>query len=185
MKKERVTVYKIPTFSLIHVIVLTAMLFFAAWLYALPVKAQDEGDKGPDLIYITLSDEERNEEAENIVRKIYEDLARQTDHSTEIGKIRARYVPFERNGSDSKFILGVLDEQPYGGCFRRGCMTVILHSTGNNQWSSVFGAFVHGIWYDKTSKATRHANLILSSNTDGSDPGVWMWNGQRYQLINR
>lgn len=170
------------TNALCHFFVLLACVI---GLFSLPDISHAQERTKPKLVEITLNEETNNPQAEKIIRKIYEDWARQNNEDTNVGAIQARFLPLARTGSSHQFIFGTLYDLPYGGCFIRGCKTVILHSKGDNQWTGVFRAFVHSSWYDENSKQDNHANLIFTSNTRQSNPGVWMWNGTGYQLVNK
>ena len=94
-----------------------------------------------------------------------------------------QYVPLEKKKvSHDKFIISHLYEPPQG-CYAAGCRTAIFKSSGNNKWKLVFLAFSENIWFDKTSTETKIANLIFKSSDRRKPIAVWMWNGEKYELI--
>jgi hypothetical protein len=137
------------------------------------------------LVQITLNDENTDKKAEKIIRTLYADWMKTHKKRGKLGDIKARFIPLQKEGSSDKFIFTVLYDEPFGGCFARGCKTIIMHSKNSKEWKGVFGAFVHNTYYDVSSRETKHANLILSSHLNNKDLGVWMWDGSRYELVNK
>ena len=144
------------------------MVFAVAFvLSTAPLHAQSNGQSSkPKLAPIVLDEENSNPEAVAVVKKIYNNWIEENNYDGELGEIRARYIPIAEEGTNHRFIFAILYDAPLGGCYARGCRTIILHTKGNNEWVGVFNAFVHTAWYDSTSNENKPANLIFSSNLD-------------------
>ncbi len=144
-------------------------------------------DSKPKLVEIILNEETNDPKALEIVQSLVKAEMQKQAINYELGTIRAKYVPLQKNNSNKKFIYSIFYDPPAGGCYASGCLTVIYTNSLNrpNSWKAVFAAYVHKSWYDETSKKDRNANLIFSSSLDGNNPGVWMWNGQDYRIVRR
>lgn len=155
-------------------------VFLMASLMVSPSYAQDSK---PKLVEVILNEQTSDPSAENVIRKIYSDWIKDNNTRDEIGDIDARFVSLAKDNGQNTFVIGILRGEDFGGCYNQGCRTVIFHSKGNNEWVGVFNAFVTKIFYDENSNSNVK-NLILSSNIDGSNPGIWMWNGTGFQIVN-
>lgn len=163
---------------------LTAFLVCALTVL-LPFATSHAQSSKPKLVPIVINEQTTDKKAVAIVEKFYNDWIQSTNFDGELGAVQAKFIPINKDGTDNQFIYGVLYDEPLGGCFVRGCRTIILHKSPNsNEWIGVFNAFIYNTWYDETSKKQRAANLIFSSDASNSKVGVWMWNGTGYQLVN-
>lgn len=162
-----------------------SLILFGVVMFSTTMSTAQQQSK-PQLVEIVLNEENTNPDAEKIIEKIYNNWIKENNTGQKIGEIRAVFLPIAKDGSESKFIYGILYGEDFGGCYNRGCRTVVFHSPkGDNKWIGVFNAFVHNAFYDVNSRETRNANLIFSSNLDNSNPGIWMWNGTGYELVNK
>ncbi|GEM_PF-2030746 len=136
----------------------------------------------PQLVEIKLDETNYDQSAKNIVKAMVNDAS-----VTELtdSDFNARFIPIQSKESNERFIFAIFENPEFGGCYARGCMTVIYKGNSENQWQSVFSAYVIRSFYDQTSNIDKPANLIFSSNVDNSNPGVWMWNGKQYVIVNK
>jgi hypothetical protein len=169
-------------FTLPCIILLSGFFIVGASLYAF---AQENEASKPQLVEITLNEETSDPEAVDVVKQFYNNWIKENEPNTKLGKVEARFIPIHQQGKNNRFIFAQLYDEPLGGCFKRGCRTIILRLNKNNEIRGVFNAFITYAWYDKSSTAQRPANLIFSSNIDKSNPGIWLWNGLGYQVVER
>ena len=138
----------------------------------------------PKLAEISLKSEDSNQNAKKIVQTLVNKNTKEKKTLT-FEDFHARFIPIEKEGSGDRFIFAKFLSPKFGGCYARGCYTIIYkNDNGTNKWKVVFAAFLQRSFYDVNSNFNKPANLILSSEPDGTNPGVWMWNGKEYTLVN-
>lgn len=157
--------------------ILTCMAMTISYAYA---QEQSSRPK-PELVEIILDNNSPDQSAKDIIKTILNPKLKTklTDED-----FNAKFIPLQHDGSDGKFIFAVFENPDFGGCYASGCMTVIYHSPSENEWKAVFSAYVIKSYYDRASRIGKPANLIFSSKVDNSNPGIWMWNGKEYVVVN-
>jgi len=178
-------VYKISVISLIHVMVFMAMMFFVLYLHTQPVKAQDEGDKGPELMRIVVNEATNNQDALDLAKKldpIFFDIAQEDKENV---TFYARYLSLDENNENNYII--VTAEDAYGFyCTGHGCPFYIYKRDGRNQWSLILSLQTFDLYRDVNTRGEAADNIISIGNLQGQRHiSIWAWNGQNYSEINR
>ncbi len=149
-----------------------------------PDIAKAQNRSKPQLIEIKLNEKNSDTKAEETVARIVNSSKIENGPIT-TDDFHAQFIALTQNGRNNKFIISQFFTPEFGGCYAAGCLTVVYKNDGKgNEWKNVFAAFVEKIFIDENSKKNRHANLIFSEDSTNRRVGVWMWNGQEYELVN-
>lgn len=178
-KSSIIRPYSITGLVLMVILVAVTLVTFAG-----AVHAQEQ--KKPKLVPIILEEKNNDPKAGKIAETLLKQHIKRNNLEGiyEYSDIFARFIPIQKNTGTDIFIAAQIMQPPLG-CYAQGCDTRIFHSKDNGKtWNGVFSATLKRIWYDESSKANSHANIIATSQENNTQIAVWMWNGQIYQLVN-
>lgn len=154
----------------------------AAFFISADLQAQEKPK--PKLVQIILDEDHTNPKAVAIAEKLYKESIKDSPIPIEVGEIYADFFPLQQTGSEDVFLIAKVLEPPLG-CFAAGCSHMIYKSTDGKRWTPVFSAFFLTGWYDANSRDKTPANLILSSDINNKNLGIWIWGSGQYWIANR
>lgn len=150
----------------------------------IPANSFAQDKPKPKLVPIILDEDHTNPQAVAIVEKLYAESIKNSPVPIEVGDIYADFFPLQKEGSNDVFIIAKILEPPLG-CYNAGCSHMIYRTTDGKRWSAVFSAFFISGWYDENTRKDGPANLILTSDVNNRNLGIWVWGSGQYWIANR